>query len=115
MEGSWWVSRGMPQAAPGHVKLASPELYTGNSSLTLGHSTGQHWSSTCVVGLCSTRSSLDPITSQHKGAPSRPKYHPEERETGIQAGAVGSHGVLALGSPVYRKGAWCAARVCSPP
>ena len=46
---------------------------------------------------------LNQITSQRAGAPTRPRYHPEERATGMQADAVHGWSVQGLGGATYRK------------
>ena len=54
---------------------------------------------------------LGHITSQRAGAPVRPRYHPKEGAARIQTGAVAGWGVHGLGSTVYRKISFGAARL----
>ena len=43
------------------------------------------------------------LSTQRAGAPTRPRYHPEERATGMQADAVHGWSVQGLGGATYRK------------
>ena len=85
------------QEAPGHMKLAAPQLYTGYSSLTKDDSTGQHWSSNCVIDLRSTQ-----LAVSHHSARGRPSP-PQVPSGGACDGDAGG-----CGARLERPGAgWC--------